>query len=262
MNKIEHQNRHFNAISEKYYRARQDKKHLLYKQLLFSYLLKSLKRKADKQMLVLEPMCGYGEGKKIVEKYINKNIVYEGFDYSDILIKKVKANIPDINIYKQDVTTFVPDKQYDIIILIGGLHHVPDYAGIICENLAKGLKKDGFFINFEPTSNNFIVKIVRNMIYRNNSLFDDMTERAFTLKELNRLYAAGLQIEKQFYPGLLAYVLWYNPDAFPKLNLGNEKMVKLIFGLEKRLYLNVIGRLFSFSTFTILKNNRGYDIWK
>ena len=199
-------------------------------------------------------MCGYGEGKKIIQKFVSKNIIYEGFDYCNALIDKIRKKNPHINIYKQDVTSFIPDKTYDVIILIGGLHHVPDYAEAVCKNLSKGLKKGGLFINFEPTNNNFAIKIIRDLIYKKNQLFDDKTERAFSLNELNGFYAAaGLHIEKQYYPGLIAYVLWYNPDAFPALNIGNEEIVNRIFNIEKKAYSNKIGRILSFCTFTILR---------
>lgn len=254
MNKVEHQNKHFQSISEEYYAARQNKNHLLFKKLLFKYVLHDLCVDSQKKICVLEPMCGYGEGRKIISKFVTKNIDYEGFDYSDSLIQKVKDENPQINIYKQDVTTFSTDKKYDIIILLGGLHHVPDYAAKVCKNMSNALKPGGFFINFEPTNNNFVVAMVRNIIYKKNHLFDELTEHDFSLKELNDFYEkAGLRLYRQYYPGLLAYVLYYNPDAFPGLNIGGSQMVNRLFKLERRLYNNWFGRIFSFCTFSILQ---------
>lgn len=253
MNKIQHQAEHFSQISSEYYSARQNKNHLFFKRLLFGYMLQDVQLDKNKQMLVLEPMCGYGEGEKIVRQYLTDNILYEGFDYDDLLIERVKSQNPDTNIYKQDVTRFCADKKYDIIILIGGLHHVPEFAAQVCSNLSAALKKGGIFLNFEPTNNNLIVGLSRKIIYKRNHIFDEKTERAFSLKELNRLFLEnGFKIKKQFFPGLLAYILYYNPDAFPGLNLGTKKTVKKIFNIEKANYKNWIGRWFSFCTFTIL----------
>jgi len=253
MNKVEHQNEHFRSISEEYYEARQNGKHLFFKSLLFQYMLKDLQIDNGKKLLVLEPMCGYGEGRDIVSKYITDNIMYEGFDYSDVLIEKVKNENPDVNIYKQDVTTFKSDKKYDIIILLGGLHHVPEFAEVVCQRLSASLKEGGLFINFEPTNNCSIIAKIREIIYKKNHIFDEETERDFTLEELNELYRkSGMKIVKQFYPGLLAYILYYNPDAFPGLNLGNEKMVNVLFRIEHNLYRSSIGKKFSFCTFSIL----------
>lgn len=250
---VEHQNQHFQSISEEYYRARQDENHLVLKELLFGKMLKDFRMVSDKVIDVLEPMCGYGEGRKIVSKYITKNINYEGFDYSDILIEKVIKSNPEVNIYKQDVTTFKAARQYDVIILIGGLHHVPQNAAMVCKNLCSALRPGGLFINFEPTNNNLLVRGVRSLIYKKNHIFDEETEKDFSLKELNRMYnEAGFTIKKQFYPGLLAYILYYNPDAFPGLNLGKTGMVKRLFAWENRLYSNFIGKFFSFCTFSVL----------
>ena len=113
MNKIDHQNEHFEHIAERYYEARQGKKHLYYKQLLLEYILKGVHVDFNdgQKVAVLEPMCGYGEGRDIVKNFIVHDIDYEGFDYNDTLIEKVKKSNPELNIYKQDVTKFTTDKK-------------------------------------------------------------------------------------------------------------------------------------------------------
>ncbi len=255
IDKINHQNDHFDSIAEKYYEARQDSKHLLYKSLLLDYMLSelSISMKKRGRIAVIEPMCGYGEGKSFVERYISDNIDYEGFDFNETLIRKVKENFPDINIYKEDVTKFDTDKKYDIVILIGGLHHVPDYAEYVIKKIGKILKTGGVFINFEPTHNNIFIALARLFVYKLNAFFDDATEHDFSLGQLNNMYrAAGLRIYRQYYPGLLGYILWYNPDAFPLLNIGTESLVKRVFNFEKKLISGKYGRFVSFTTFSVL----------
>lgn len=199
-------------------------------------------------------MCGYSEGKKILEKNLNIAILYEGFDYSDNLILKARKLNPGLNIYKQDVTKFRPSKTYDVIILIGGLHHVPDYVDQILSVLYSCLSEKGIFINFEPTYNNIIVKQIRNRIYNKNEIFDEQTERAFNFKDLNALYIKNkYRIKLQIYPGLLTYILYYNPDAFPKLNIGNEKLVSILYKIEKPLTHGIFGKKFSFATLSVLE---------
>jgi len=205
-------------------------------------------------MSVLEPMCGYGEGKKILEKYLKKTFEYEGFDSSDTLINTVRADFPDINITKIDVTRYKPAKKYDLIILLGGLHHVPTCAKDVVKNLSEGLKEKGYFISLEATQNNFILKNIRKIIYRTNPVFESDTERAFDLPELNNIFlSGGFKIIEQIYPGLLSYVLYYNPEAFPALNMGNEQMVRFIFNIDKCFFKNLPGKIFSFATLTLLQ---------
>jgi len=253
MNKIEKQREHFDGIADRYYKARQGKNHLHFKHLLWKYFFRGIDWK-KKRTLVLEPMCGYSEGLKILRKNLNTEIIYEGFDYSQPLIDEVKKNNPKIKIYKQDVTKFKTNNKYDIIIIIGGLHHVYSHTNIILNNLRNCLSKEGYMIIFEPTQNNFLLRFIRDKIYRKNEIFDSDTEKAFDLCALNESFRKNkLKIEKQIYPGLLGYILYYNPDAFPLLNIGGRLFVEIIFNVDKYFYRNFIGKCWSFATMTLLK---------
>jgi 2-polyprenyl-3-methyl-5-hydroxy-6-metoxy-1,4-benzoquinol methylase len=257
LNKIEQQREHFENISNKYYTARQAKNHLRLKFLLWNEFLRKKDYLRKNNLIILEPMCGYGEGKKIVEEHLGIQFEYEGFDYSDTLIQTVKTKNPELNVYTQDVTKFEATKKYDVIIVIGGLHHVPDYTLDVMNNLSDALNEEGYFINFEPTQNNFILKWVRNRIYKKNSLFDNETERAYDLKDLNQFYStANLEVVDQIYPGLVSYILYYNPDAFPLLNFGGRRMVDVIFKIDRLFFRNILGRFFSFATLTIMKKKK------
>jgi SAM-dependent methyltransferase len=253
MNKNERQREHFNSIAERYNDARQGKNHLLLKELIWDYALGNISELQGAQPKVLEAMCGFCDGKAILERFTRKPIFYSGFDYSDSVVAAVQKNHPEIDCWQADATTFVPDAEScDIVVLLGGLHHVPDAAAMIVKNLSVGLKKDGLFINFEPTSANSLTRLIRERTYRNNGLFDEVTERGFEVDELVRYFLdAGLVQEKIFYPGLLAYILYYNPDAFPWLNIGGPSLVRGAFGLDKLLMSNFIGKYLSFATLSI-----------
>ncbi len=254
MDKIEKQKQHFESISDKYFNARRTRNHLTLKKFLWSYFFRNENLVGDIPFKVLEPMCGYGEGKEIIANHLSPDFEYEGFDYSEPLIAKIKESDPSLNVYVMDVTKYIPQKKYDVIILIGGLHHVPDYTEHVLRKVNEALNPNGYFINYEPTQNNFIMRFARNVIYKKNRLFDQDTERAFELKELNQIYSkTGFKIENQIYPGLLSYILYYNPDAFPLLNIGGERMVKVAFNFDKMFFRNSLGRKFSFTTLTLLK---------
>ena len=107
----------------------------------------------------------------------------------------------------------------------------------------------GTDINLEPTHGNPVTKFVRNRIYASNDLFDEQTEEAFPVGSLFSMFRAnGLERKTAMYPGLLSYILYYNPDAFPGLNLGGEKAVRSLFALDGLFMHNAIGRTFSFAT--------------
>lgn len=253
---IEQQMEHFEKISTQYYAGRQSKNHLLLKELMWDYFFqeKSFLRKDG--LSVLEPMCGYSEGKVILERHLGITIHYEGFDYSETFVNMVKSQDPSISITRQDITKFMPSKEYDLVILLGGIHHVPDMAAEVIKKMASSLKDGGYFINLEPTYNNFITKLVSNEVYKKNPLFDYETEKRFELRELNDLYLSnGFEIVDQIYPGLLSYVLYYNPDAFPLLDVGRGGLTRFLFGIDKFFFRNVFGRKLSFATLTLLKKH-------
>lgn len=256
MSKVEQQREHFEKISEQYFSARKAPNHLRIKRYIWEYFFSRINLNAETYS-VLEPMCGYAEGKYILEQYGHLNIQYTGFDYSRTLIDLVRKEQPELSISWQDVTALDESEfreRFDLIILIGGLHHVYEKVNLVMEKLVGTLKPGGYFINFEPTQNFFLFKLVRDRIYNKNQLFDEETEQAFNLDELNEIYTRNhLEIVEQIYPGLLSYILYYNPDAFPWLNRGGEPAVKAAFSIDKLFMKNWIGKKFSFATLTLLR---------
>ncbi|NNC34872.1 MAG: methyltransferase domain-containing protein [Croceitalea sp.] len=249
---LEQQREHFENISDKYFEARKDVNHLYLKELMWRHFFKDKTALKEKSLSVLEPMCGYSEGKKILEENLGQVASYEGFDYSSVLVEKVNKMHPDLNVYVHDVSTFTSDKKFDVIIIIGGLHHVPSICSQVVKNLKQNLKPNGAFIVLEPTHNNYVFRKIRERIYNKNTLFDQETERAFVLKDLNNLFLEnGYKIVDQMYPGLLSYILFYNPDAFPWLNFGGKGLVRLLFKLDTLFFRNFVGRKLSFATLSM-----------
>jgi SAM-dependent methyltransferase len=253
MSKIERQRTHFNSIAQRYEAGRQDANHRQIKSLIWRSAGPYLAPLAGKHLKMLEPMCGYAEGIEIAEQHLGLDCDYHGFDYSDVIVNEISRRLPDGRVWQADVTTYRPDPHtYDLVLLIGGLHHVPDSAAQVVRNLTAGLKAGGFFINFEPTSGNLLFQFIRDLIYRRNEIFDNETERAFSVDELRGFFSsAGLEEVKLFFPGLIAYILYYNPYAFPFLNYGGKKWVDFFFSIDKIIMNSWLGRVFSFATVSI-----------
>ena len=255
--KVERQTAHFDSIADAYHQARDQPNHRLLKQLIWRAALDhpSIAEFCGTrtQLDVLEPMCGFADGKTILETHLAVPLKYSGFDHSANVVNTLRADQPGLNVWKQDVTVYTPAREtLDVIILLGGLHHVPDAAGRVVGNLAPALRPGGLFISFEPTYGNPLSKSVRQRIYRRNPLFDAATERDFSVRELMFLFEnAGLNHIASSYPGLLAYVLYYNPDAFPLLNRGGPALVKTAFALDRPFLRTAIGRTLSFATISI-----------
>ena len=249
LNNIERQREHFDSIAETYYAARRHSNHLLVKNLMWKEFFKNWRQSAGDSVSILEAMCGYGEGKHIVEEGLGCQVRYAGFDYSQNVVNKLKLTSPDLNVVCADVTTFEPTETYDMVILLGGLHHVPDDAAEVVRRLSASLRRGGHFINLEPTNGNTVARYARERIYERNALFDEETERAFDVDALFSFFQdAGLSLTKAMYPGLLSYILYYNPDAFPWLNLGGRKCVRTAFAADRLFMQTGIGRMLSFAT--------------
>lgn len=254
---VEQQREHFNGISEKYFSARKHPNHLLLKNLIWEKFLKRNKTIAHEVNTVLEPMCGMAEGYEILHKYLKPDFQYHGFDYSENMVEIAKERKPELHIGWDDVTSYKPGGVlFDFIILIGGLHHVYSKTEQVLENLGKALRPGGYFLSFEPTHNNWLTRRVRQRIYKSNDLFDDDTEQGFEYADLDSHFRkTGYTKVDEVYPGLLAYVLYYNPDAFPKLNVGGGALVKSLFFLDRMLWSNWLGRKLSFATISLWQRN-------
>ncbi|MEH6825882.1 MAG: methyltransferase domain-containing protein [Motiliproteus sp.] len=252
MDKIQRQREHFNRVAGRYRSARKDTNHLLLKSLIWSDFLEPHSKLKKQGLSVLEAMCGFADGKSIIETALEISTDYSGFDYSDEVIATLKNDQPEIKVFHADAGSVELTKEYDLILLLGGLHHVPHIAEDVVARLAKAIKPGGYFINLEPTNGNALFSWIRRKIYQRNSLFDEKTERAFDVLELESFFTgAGLRSIDTTYPGLSAYVLYYNPDAFPWLNLGGEWMVKSAFRLDTLFSRNIVGRKLSFATLSL-----------
>lgn len=247
---VEQQRQHFNKISGTYFSARKDANHLLLKDLIWRRFFARHPGLGKSVRRVLEPMCGMAEGYQILRSNLGVDLDYMGFDYSESMVQIAKGEHPDLRLEHGDVTTYRADGDlFDLIFLIGGLHHVFSRTPEVLANLRAALRPGGFFLSFEPTHDNPIARGVRRRIYESNEIFDADTEQGFEHCDLERHFRdAGYRKVDAVYPGLLAYVLYYNPDAFPALNVGGQALVKTTFAIDRLFWTNWVGRKLSFAT--------------
>ncbi len=250
---VEQQREHFNEISELYSRARKHPNHLRLKELIWQGFLKRNSALGATVKRVLEPMCGMAEGHQILRLNWAAKFDYLGFDYSEKMVGFARQAFPSLDIQWGDVTTYQHRGELvDLIVLISGLHHVYQRTDEVIANLAKSLRPKGYFLSFEPTQNNALTSMMRNRIYQQNALFDAESERGYEYSDLQQHFKqAGFSKVDEVYPGLLAYVLYYNPDAFPWLNRGGTSLVRAAFALDRLLWRNAVGRKLSFATITL-----------
>lgn len=256
MDDLTHQRIHFEGVAEHYTNARRSPRHQALKRMMWNKTLceKVLARlPSDRPVRMLEPMCGTCEGRKILEERLGTEVDYFGFDFAPTMVELARKAYPDAQIVEADVTTFEPDAgAYDLVMIVGSLHHVARHAAHVVTRLSKALAPGGLFIAAEPTNNNPLMKFIRERTYSSNAAFDAETERGFTTKELDEMFeAAGLRPLCKTYPTLLAYALWGNPEAFPALDRGPVGLVRAYTALESLLWSSPIAKYLGFGTFAV-----------
>lgn len=252
-NLVEQQREHFNKISTIYASARKGAKHLLLKQMIWENFFSDKKNLSGTCKRVLEPMCGIGEGGRIIKTHLAETIDYTGFDYSEVMVESAQQEHPGANVSWADATVYKHHGElFDWIILIGGLHHVFSVSGDVIARLGDSLPNGGYFVNFEPTQNCWFTRKVRQSIYKKNAIFDEETEQGFDLPDLDAQFKnVGFVKVDQVFPGLLAYVLYYNPDAFPMLNVGGTWLVRAVFWVDRLFWRTWLAKKLSFATITL-----------
>jgi len=263
---IKRQQSHFEGVAAQYADTRlKDSNFIHFKKLLWRYALDNLRADLQDELVVLEAMCGLCDGYLILRDNGVPIRKYYAFDYSDTMVSRAQEimagqaailGLKNVSIFADDITSFSADQQFDLVILIGGLHHVYAQAEVALSRVVRSLRPGGLLINFEPTHANPLTHRIRELIYENNRFFDEQTESGFQLSSLNQILSgSGLTIQRQVYPGLLLYCLFYNPDAFRSLPAMPYKLLRFLFQIEKRLYSNRLGRFWSFATITIARRN-------
>jgi SAM-dependent methyltransferase len=249
---VERQRHHFNSVARRYQTSREHINHKTLKKAIWESFFNRGKIDATKVSSVIEPMCGMSEAYVIIEKNLKKKISYLGFDYSNEMVTLSQKANPTLNIMCADVTNFSTDQKFDMVVIIGGLHHVHGHVEKVLHLMKNILRPEGYFLSFEPTSNNAMFRAIRERIYRRNDLFDAETERGFEYVELCQIFeSVGFKKVDEVFPGLLAYILYYNPDAFPSLNFGHPNLAKLLFSLDRLIWTSYLGRKLSFATISL-----------
>lgn len=129
----------------------------------------------DKNMKVLEPMCGNG---RMLIPFMQREINIEGFDLSEEMLKVCvekgeKLNLKPI-VFHEKIEEFKSDKKYDqIMIPFGSFSLLPDrLVKNSLQNMKSVLKDDGKLILTIVTNNNQIEEIPE-WIETNRKRFDN-----------------------------------------------------------------------------------------
>lgn len=162
--------------------------------------------------VVAEICCGHGEALTLFERQIEFGI---GVDVSLSMLRSASKSLSHSKFaFIQGDATMLPirDNSLDCVLMLGGIHHVPDRAKLFAE-VGRVLKPNGRFIFREPVSDFILWKFLRDIVYRLSPALDHTTECPLKLSETAPyLDKAGLRLDYWRTYGFLGFCIFMNSD--------------------------------------------------
>lgn len=150
---------------------------------------------------LLEVGCGGGFAARYLDGLYE---TYTGVDYSEELIgyaQRYNAG-PGREFLSANIKDFVATRRFDVILMVGVLHHMPDPAGIL-DQLRGLLAPEGLVVVNEPQRGNPAISALRWLRKRVDSSYSpDQVE--FSEGELRALFESSGYDVKSFPQGLLS----------------------------------------------------------
>lgn len=189
------QSQHYDNISKEYQEHYFDRESKYYRSRIF---IQKFKKHLNESIEILDVGCGDGSIIEILEENGIKGKNYTGLDVSfnntELFKNKFKGKykVLNDNFAKKNLNL---NKKFDAILLIGVIHHMYLDIENVFENLFNHLKVGGKIIIVEP--NGSFLNFIRNYWYKKDKYFEENSERALKLSEIDK--TALKKFEKIFY---------------------------------------------------------------
>ena len=162
---------------------------------------------------VAELCCGRGEVARLLDRRMSR---YVGIDVSAGMLEIARNDLPrDRFFFAQGDATMLPlrDRTVDNVVMLGGIHHVPDRVSLFRE-VGRILKPGGGFYFREPLDDFALWRAIRKVVYRCSSALDHNTERPLRRGETESALAqAGLALCDWQTRGFFGFCLLMNSDV-------------------------------------------------
>lgn len=145
----------------------------------------------DVDVRILEVGCGAGFSARYLEGLYSE---FVGIDYAENLIACArKHNSSDhVNFISQNVKDYRPDELFDVVLMIGVLHHF-DRVGETLAKLKSLVRPGGWIVANEPQARNLFIQLARKLRGAADSGYSS-EQVQFRPDELRDLYQeAGLE---------------------------------------------------------------------
>ncbi len=162
---------------------------------------------------VAELCCGRGEAARLLQARMARCV---GVDVSGALLEIARRELgTERFFFVQGDATMLPlgDRVFDNVVMLGGIHHVPDRTRLFAE-IHRILKPGGRFYFREPVDDFAPWRAIRKVVYRLSSALDPATERPLRRSETEAaLSHAKLQLQSWRTHGFLGFCLLMNSDV-------------------------------------------------
>lgn len=139
---------------------------------------------------VLEVGCGAGFSAAYLAGAYSK---FVGIDYSEKLIDyaREKNNLPGAEFVVGDVNAFAPDELFDVVLMVGFLHHVDDATATL-RHLKSFVRPGGWIAANEPQKGNRVISAMRGVRKKVDRKYSD-EQLEFSKQEMFAMFGgAGL----------------------------------------------------------------------
>lgn len=198
------QKAHYDKIISSYDAHYSDVTSLAYRErFIYPLLFQNIPLEKSK---VLDAMCGAGD----VSSYLlSKGADVSGIDISEGAIARYKQKLPKAEGYIGSIAnTEFPADTFDIITIIGGLHHLHPATEDTLNEITRILKPGGYLCFVEPHKGSF-PDFVRKIWYNNDPLFEE-NEESIDLQYFKSKFETKYSFKYEYYRGNIAYLLVFN----------------------------------------------------
>ncbi len=209
---------HYNEIAEEYASHYGDPTAKVYRdRFIYNRMFGGLDLK---KLKVLDAMCGMGTTS---EYLLRHGADVTALDISDELLKICNKVVPGAKTVKASVLNMpFPDESFDVISIVGGLHHLHPKVEDGVSELFRVLKSGGILVCLEPPKESIFDRL-RQFWYRFDRYFED-NEESIDLKSLVASQKGKFTLEYQFYGNGPAYFLICN-SLIMRIPLSLKKII-------------------------------------
>jgi SAM-dependent methyltransferase len=155
--------------------------------------------------VMAEVMCGDGPATTYVKERFPAAACH-GYDLSPAACAAYSARTGFTAVRHDIIGGALPPAAFDVVAVVGGLHHVVADLDAVVANIHGSLKPGGVFTMMEP-NRDYVLEIVRRVWYRFDRYFDERSEAALSYPELSARFGALFEERAVTYGGGPAYFL-------------------------------------------------------